>query len=377
MRSKLRRIQPVFMNPAIFIGSWVLIGALFALQEWLNLCRWGYQIGAAIVFESWGTQFLLWGVLSWLIWRYLGPLVHHGTALHLFTQVLPLSIATSVVEEMIWVLLFPHLPVNRPPMRYWRRLAFHLDAEFVDNMVTFWCAFCLLRGISYYQRFREKESAAAQLAVELSHAKISALRMQLNPHFLFNVMNSISSLMRTDINAADTMLEQLSSLLRITFERGDVPLIPLRDEMEFIEIYLAMQDQRYAGKVKQKLSVEPDLHDALVPAMILQPIVENAYVHGLSRIDCGGELLVDIRKEGAHISVRVVNNGAGAQPDASRPPERLGVGLANIKSRLQLHYGPGGSFVLREIDASHVEAAIRLPLLYSATANGNLTGYGS
>jgi LytS/YehU family sensor histidine kinase len=251
-----------------------------------------------------------------------------------------------------------------------------LNEEFVDNMVTFWCAFCLFRGISYYERFREKENAAAQLAVQLSHAKIAALRMQLNPHFLFNVMNSISSLMRTDLNAADAMLEQLSSLLRITFERGDVQLIPLRDEMEFIEIYLAMQDQRYAGRVKQQISVEPELHDALVPAMILQPIVENAYAHGLSKIDRGGELVVNIYKQGNQIDARVVNSGVGLRTDTSKSADRLGVGLANIKSRLRLHYGELASFVLREIDGTHVEAAISLPLSFSAVTQGSVARYG-
>jgi two-component system, LytTR family, sensor kinase len=368
--------QPVFMNPAIFIGSWVLLGALFALQEWLNLHLWGYHIGAAIVFESWGMQFLIWGTLSWLIWRFMRPFVQNVNRVRLFTMVLPFSIFVSIVEEMIWVLFFPHLPLNRPPMPYWQRLAFHLNAEFVDNMVTFWCVFCLFRGIGYYQRFRERENAAAQLALQLSHAKISALRMQLNPHFLFNVMNSISSLMRTDINAADTMLEQLSSLLRITFERGDVQLIPLRDEMEFIEIYLAMQDQRYAGRVKQYLSVEPELHDALVPAMILQPIVENAYVHGLSKVDRGGELVIDIRKEGGHVSARVVNSGPGLRLDAGKSTERLGVGLANIRSRLQLHYGEASSFALREIDQVRVEASIKLPLQFSNGVTGHGARYG-
>jgi LytS/YehU family sensor histidine kinase len=262
-------------------------------------------------------------------------------------------------------------------MAYWPRLAFHLNAEFIDNMVIFWCAFGLFRGISYYQRFREKENTAAQLAVQLSHAKISALRMQLNPHFLFNVMNSISSLMRTDINAADTMLEQLSSLLRITFERGDVQLITLREEMEFIELYLAMQDQRYAGRVKQRLSVEPELHDALVPAMILQPIVENAYVHGLSRIDRGGELVVDVRKQGDSISASVVNSGVGLRSVSSRPSERLGVGLANIKSRLQLHYGEASSFAIREVDQGHVEALITLPLVFSNHVEREFARYGA
>jgi two-component system, LytTR family, sensor kinase len=369
------RHQPVFMNPAIFIGSWVVLGLLFGLQEWLYVHRWGMQIGAVIVFESWGMQFLLWGILSWLIWRYLGELIQNATTRRLLTQVLPLSVATCLLEEMIWVPFFPHLPLHHPPMRYWQRLAFQLDAEFVDNMVIFWCAFGLFRGINYYQRYREKENAAAQLAVQLSHAKISALRMQLNPHFLFNVMNSISSLMRTNLDAADAMLEQLSSLLRITLERGDVQLIPLRDEMEFIEIYLAMQGQRYAGQVKQNISVEPELHDALIPAMILQPIVENAYVHGLSRIDRGGELMVTIHRVGDQIHARVVNTGTGLRSDACKP-ERAGVGLANVKNRLRLHYGESGSFVLRQIDPTHVEAAILLPLSFSAASNGNVTGYG-
>jgi two-component system, LytTR family, sensor kinase len=376
MKRGRSRNQPVFMHPVIFVGLWVLLGAFYALQEWLNVRRWGYRIGPAVVFESWGAQFLLWGILSWLVWRYLRSLIQNTSALQLFTQVLPLSIVVSVFEEMIWVSLFPNLPLNHPPMRYWKRLVFTLNEEFVDNMVTFWCAFSLFRGISYYQRFRERENAAAQLAVQLSHAKIAALHMQLNPHFLFNVMNSISSLMRTDLNAADAMLEQLSSLLRITFERGDVQLIPLRDEMEFIEIYLAMQDQRYAGRVKQRISVEPELHDALVPAMILQPIVENAYAHGLSKIDRGGELVVNICRQGNQIDARVVNSGAGLRTDAGKSVDRLGVGVANIKSRLRLHYGERASIALREIDETHVEAAILLPLSFSAATQGNVAGYG-
>ncbi|HUA92462.1 MAG TPA: histidine kinase [Terracidiphilus sp.] len=371
------RHQPVFMNPAIFIGSWVLLGLLFGLQEWLYMHRWGYhQIGAAIVFESWGVQFFLWGIISWLFWKYLCDFIQNATSRCLITRVLPLSAATSLLEEMIWVVFFPQIPLNHPHMPYWQRLAFQLNAEFFDNMVIFWCAFGFFRGIIYYQRYREKEKAAAQLAIQLSHAKISALRMQLNPHFLFNVMNSISSLMRTDLNAADAMLEQLSSLLRITLERGDVQLIPLREEMEFIEIYLAMQGQRYAGRVKQKISVEPELHDALVPAMILQPIVENAYMHGLCKVDREGELLVDVHRRGNQISASVVNTGMGLGTNGCKSSERVGVGLANVRSRLQLHYGESGAFMLRQLDPTHVEAAITLPLSFSAASNGNLTGYG-
>src|SRR6516162_8250710 len=176
-------------------------------------------------------------------------------------------------------------------------------------MCIFWWECFLSHCLSYYQRFREKENAAAQLEVQLANAKLSALRMQLNPHFLFNAMNSISSLMRTDVNAADTMLEQLSSLLRITLERGDVKLIPLHEEMEFIEVYLSMQDQRYAGRVRRDIAVDSDLHDALVPAMILQPIVENAYAHGLSKIERDGELLIEAHRQSSHVNFVITNSG--------------------------------------------------------------------
>src|SRR5579859_5970175 len=261
------------MHPAIFIPSWVILGALFALQELLNLRRWGYDIGTGIEFVSWGVEFLILGILCWLMWRFLLHFILKATVVQMLTRGLPLSIAFGAVKEMIWVLFFPNVPLDRPHMPYWTRFEFHWKAQFIDSMIIFWCAFFLFRGIDYYQRFRDKEKVAAQLEVQLANATLAALRMQLNPHFLFNAMNSISSLMRTDVDAADIMLEQLSSLLRITLERGNVQLIPLRDEMEFIEVYLSMQDQRYSGRVRRDILIDSELHDALVPAMFLQPVV--------------------------------------------------------------------------------------------------------
>src|SRR6201987_2680400 len=183
--------------------------------------------------------------------------------------------------------------------------------------------------------------------------------MQLNPHFLFNAMNSISSLMRSDVNAADTMLEQLSSLLRISLERGNMQLIPLRDEMDFIEVYLSMQDQRYAGRVNRTVAIDSELHDALVPAMFLQPVVENAYAHGLSKIERDGELHINARRENGRIAVSVTNSGLGLKLDNGRNGH--GVGLANVCSRLRLHYGENCSFDMSEIDRTHVKVTIEFP----------------
>jgi two-component system LytT family sensor kinase len=356
------------MHPAVFIGSSVLVGLLFALQEYLNARRWGYRIALLFLTEMWGMQFLLWGVICWLLWRFLRSFVVNAGIGALLTRMLPLSIALSVVEEMIWVLFFPRVPIDRPPMDYWHRFAFQLNAEFVDSMAIFWCAFLLIRGVAYYQKFREKETTAARLQVQLVQARLAALRMQLNPHFLFNAMNSISSLMRTDVNAADTMLEQLSSLLRITLERGEVQLVPLHKEVEFVEIYMAMQQQRYAGKVNQTLSVEPELHDALVPALILQPIVENAYVHGISKCREKADLAIDIRRDGKRVKMSVVNSGNGLTPERAEP-DRQGVGLANVRDRLRLHYGERGSLSVREVGVGRVNVTIAVPL----QMNGNNT----
>lgn len=294
----------------------------------------------------------------------------------MLTVALPVSLVTCLIEEMIWVSFFPHIPMDRPAMPYWERVTFNFRGDLVESMAIFWCAFFFFRGFGYYQQFREKEIVAAQLETQLANAQIAALRMQLNPHFLFNTMNSISSLMRSDIEAADAMLEQLSSLLRMTLERRDVQLIPLHDEIEFIETFLAMQDQRYLGRVTRTLSVDPELHDALVPAMILQPIVENAYTHGLSKLDGGGELSIEISKDGQQVLVRVMNSGLGLRTEAQDQSEGHGVGLTNVRNRLQLHYGKECAFSISEADQTHVEVSILFPLQLSASFLESVTRFG-
>ncbi len=326
---------------------------------------WSYRIPIPLLLEAWGVQYFLWGVVSWLLWQLWGAQIQRAGIACILTRVLPLSILTSILVEMIWVLCFPNLPLNRPHMAYWHRLWFELSEELFDNVVIFWCAFGLFRGMGYYQSFREKEDAANQLEAQLAHAQISALRMQLNPHFLFNTMNSISSLMRTDVEGADMMLEQLGSLLRITLERGDAPLIRLRDEMEFIEMYLAMQDKRFVGRVQQSIKVDASLYDVLVPTMILQPIVENAYAHGLSKIDKGGLLAIEAHEDRGHLIFSVLNTGIGLVPDSSKRTGGQGVGLANIKGRLQLHYGDDHSFQISEIGRNTVQVTLSIPLQMS------------
>lgn len=368
------RDEPVFMNPLIFISGSVLVGLLFAFQEWYSIHKMGYNIQALIFFESWGFQFLVWGSICWMIWRFLKSCIQRASLLTTLTLFLPLSIVTSLGQQMLYVLVFQNLPPDHPEASYWKRLSIYVDAELLNNVLIFWCAFVLFRGIGYYQRSREHERAKGELETQLANSQLAALRMQLNPHFLFNAMNSISSLMRSDVNAADTMLEQLSSLLRISLERGNMQLIPLRDEMDFIEVYLSMQDQRYAGRVKQEVAIDSELHDALVPAMFLQPVVENAYAHGLSKIETDGELLINAHRENGMVAISVTNSGLGLNHAGGKSGH--GVGLANIRRRLELQYGENCSFDMSEIDRTHVKVTIAFPFQLAKEAENSIAKHG-
>jgi two-component system, LytTR family, sensor kinase len=369
--------QSILMHPVVFVSVFTLLGLLFATQEWLNIAHSGYTIGSAMVFESWGAQYFLWGVICWVLWRIFRAFIQNAGALQVLTIAGPVSLVTCFFEEMTWVALFPKVPVNHAPMTYWHRVEYNYRGDMAESLAIFWGAFFFFRGIGYYQQLREKETAAAHLETQLANAKIAALRMQLNPHFLFNTMNSISSLMRSDIEAADSLLEQMSSLLRMTLERRDVQLIPLHDEIEFTETYLSMQDRRYAGRVTRTLTVDPRLHDALVPAMILQPIVENAYVHGLSKLEQGGQLSIEVAKEGQRVRVLITNSGRGLRAGQEGSLNGHGVGLANVKNRLRLHYGESGAFSIREIDRARVQVSIQIPFELPTNTAESVTRFGA
>jgi LytS/YehU family sensor histidine kinase len=185
--------------------------------------------------------------------------------------------------------------------------------------------------------------------------------MQLNPHFLFNTLNCVSSLMRSDADSADEMLERLSSLLRITLAKGKAQKISLQEEMDVVQLYVSIQQLRFGDRVQHSIHVAPEAWDALVPTMILQPIVENAYVHGIAKSLGKGTITINAGIEGDKLRVSICNAGRGLRPfqDALA---RQGVGIANVVTRLELHYGSRQSFSLRELVPGEVTALFLLPL---------------
>jgi two-component system, LytTR family, sensor kinase len=352
--------RPFFMRPVVFLSGWVALGILFGFQESAEMSLDAWKVPVWIPFAAWTLNFVLWGLTFLCMWRFLRVSIQTASTRQMLLRYLPLSILVGIVEEVLFITIFRY---QHPGMHYsfLKRLGHNLSSALVTDVIIFWMGFIVFRSVGYYQRYREREQVASQLQAQLVQARLQALQMQLNPHFLFNTLNSVSSLMRSDPDGADEMLERLSSLLRITLAKGQAPRIPLQEEMEVVQLYVSIQQLRFGDRVSHSVEVAPEVWDALVPSMILQPIVENAYVHGISRSLGQGAITIRAYVEGDKLCISIRNAGGvpGSLGDALK---REGVGIANVKARLELHYGSRQSFSIREVVPGDVTALCVLPL---------------
>jgi len=214
-------------------------------------------------------------------------------------------------------------------------------------------------AVSYYQRFRARELRASQLEAQLASAHLAALKSQLQPHFLFNTLHSISSLMHTNVGAADAMMSRLSDMLRMSLENND-QITTLSHELEFVGTYLEIEKIRFAERMKVVLDIAPDTLDAQVPHLLLQPLVENAVRHGISRLCSNGEIHIDSHLEDHSLHLQVSDNGPGLG-EAGITSAKGGIGLAATRERLRTLYGDEQCMQIRNAPGGGVEVHLRLP----------------
>jgi len=231
---------------------------------------------------------------------------------------------------------------------------------FMLNVVTYWAALGAYYALEFHRRARAGVVRAARLEADLHEARLDALRMELNPHFLFNTLNSIAALVeRGQQGPAVAMLARLGELLRTTLEKGSDPEVPLERELEFLEIYLEIVGTRFSDRLSVETAVAPEIRGAMVPTLILQPLVENAVRHGIARRPGRGRITIGAREVDGGLELTVVDraeNGAdrstahSALPHPERsegPPQpspdtrevRAGIGLDNTRRRLAQLYG--------------------------------------
>jgi len=213
----------------------------------------------------------------------------------------------------------------------------------------------------YYRESQQRALREAQLETSLVEARLQALQHQLHPHFLFNTLHAISTLMHRDVNAADEMLVQLSDLLRLTLDRVGTQQVPLNDEVDFLRKYLEIEQTRVGDRLQVNIDIEPELLDAPVPSLILQPLVENALRHGIGPKVGVGCVDVQARQEGGALILTVRDNGVGLPPDKLHA-FHSGVGLSNTRSRLENLYGDRHRFEFQTPPAGGLQVTIVVPL---------------
>jgi sensor histidine kinase YesM len=211
--------------------------------------------------------------------------------------------------------------------------------------------------LRFYQRSKDKERKAAELEARLAQAKLQALHMQLQPHFLFNTLNAISMLVHKDPHAADEMIANLSDLLRASLNTRS-PEITLSQEMELVDKYLAIQQVRFADRLTIRKNLEAGALQQRVPALILQPLIENAVKHGLEPKPGPGKLEIHAAVQDGCLRIRVEDDGVGT---ANQGSENHGIGLANTRDRLRELYGPEARLVLTNCSPGGFSAQIIIP----------------
>jgi two-component system, LytTR family, sensor kinase len=213
--------------------------------------------------------------------------------------------------------------------------------------------------VAYYTELRSQEMHRAELENNLVHAELQVLRTQLQPHFLFNALHSVGALVNTDPRAAQRMICSLGDLLRMSLAGQDHPESTLKQELEFLELYLDVQRVRFQDQLVVQIKVDEDVLETEVPYLLLQPLAENAIKHGVARRSGRCNVEIRARKEGDVVCVNVVNDCEASEGEGEY--ERLGIGLDNIRSRLRILYGARGRLTVQTLPNGRFQVEVHVP----------------
>lgn len=355
----------------LYWGGWLLIGVYFAGLDATVLSEGPVNLWRLTAVDV--LQHLIIGALVLVVIRSLKqfPLGDFSTWPRWIFHIV-LCLAFTVIG-LVTVFAIS-LSLQGPPFpggdALWHRFGHFFWRYFHLSFMDFLIAMGAFTAVDMYRRFKARELHASQLEARLAQAQNQVLRMQLQPHFLFNTLHSVSALIDRDPEAADQMLSRLGDLLRRTLDLGGKQEITLRQELAILNDYLEIQRIRFQERLRVVEECPEALMDALVPSFMLQPQVENALKHGLVRRAEGGKIQIRARAEGRQLILEVEDDGEGL---ANATP-RKGIGTANTLARLELLYGEDQAFDLLPVAGGGTLARIRLPLHHIACSAMPLAG---
>lgn len=345
------------------LAFWIFIALLYTSQNILSRLAQGGAI-------EWGRT-LSWSLTRWFIWAALTPLVFmlarrfpieraqlkRGIFLHL-----GLGASVALFHVMMEVaLLYVIWRLAGETIPTFQRFISLLTYSFHVNLLIYAAIVGAYYAFDYYQKFRERELAASRLQTQLSQAQLQALKAQIHPHFLFNTHHAILALMlKKENDAAMQMLTRLSDLLRLTLENARLQQVSLKQELEFLELYLNIQKTRFQDRLQVRMNIDAEALSAQVPNLILQPLVENAIEHGIAPHSSASRLEIGARREDGKLILTVWDDGPGL---SDKQPIKEGIGLKNTHERLQQMYGESHKFELRSAMNGGLLVALEIPYL--------------
>ena len=285
------------------------------------------------------------------------------TAAHLALS-LAVSLGQLSIESLVlhWIGVFPPIMGS-----FSATLVFLLIIGFHQSLMTYWGILAVQYGFGWYRGYQEEKQEAlrldlhaSQLRSQLVQAHLSTLKMQIQPHFLFNTLNAIMVLVRQQKGReAEEMLSHLSDLLRSVLDDANAQEVPLRRELEYVQLYLAIEQVRFQDRLQVAFEFDPEVLDAAVPHMVLQPLVENAIRHGIGRSLAAGKIRISAARIGDRLEMKVQDDGPGLEP--TRSSKSGGIGLANTRARLSQLYGQSAHLSVENCASGGVVATVVLP----------------
>ena len=352
-------------SPLTIFTFATVLGSLTALQAYNYVALvsehkqpFGVLLGLNLTYW-WSWALLVPGVV-WLVHR--NPLERETWKRAAFVHILGVTaftaahVALSTSARGVILTTFTDRPFD-----WWMYFRDRFFLNFDWEMATYWALVAFVHAIDYHRESQEREIAAAQLQTQLAEAQLEALQRQLHPHFLFNTLNTIATLMHRDVHAADEMLVQLSDLLRLTLDRIGTQQVPLKDEVDFLKKYLEIEQTRFGDRLIVNIDIDPEVLDAPVPNLILQPLVENALRHGIGPRIGVGRVDVTASQSDGLLTMTVRDNGVGLSQDKLNA-FHSGVGLSNTRSRLENLYGSRHRFEFQTPPGGGLLVTIVIPM---------------